>query len=222
MADIVLTCEQCGNHITVSEYVDADSLVCAKCQHVVPVPPRTPETSLSAKLKMASPPTALPEEGPSEAVPVRRKSRPGKRIRRRRSGGVSPVVWGYATFILLSAALLYLRFSPGAMPPARLELLTTAAIAALGLLHLSVIAYAFADDAFHGVLCALIPGYSIYYLFTEADQFLLRAVVASLLLAFGLDTLQFVRRVSTDVYVGVSSWIQDTDSLNKDRYLQIK
>jgi hypothetical protein len=220
MADITLTCGQCGNLITVSEYVEADTLVCAKCQQTVPVPRRIPEASPAARLKLAAPPPPPSAPLPDEAAPKRRA--PRLRRLRRRSRGIQPAVWGYVTFILLAAALVYLRFYPDAMPGDRREQLVTAAIAALGFLHVSVIAYAFADDAFHGVLCAIIPGYSVYYLYTQADQFLLRAVVGALLLAFGLDTLQFIRRFSYDVYVDVSSWIQDTDSLKKDRYPQIK
>lgn len=220
MADITLTCGQCGNLITVSEYIEADTLVCAKCQQTVPVPQRIPEASPAARLRLATPPPPPVPESPSESAPGHRA--PPQKRRRRRSQGIHPAMWGYVTFILLAAALVYLRFYPDSMPEARREMLITAAIAALGFLHVSVIAYAFADDAFHGVLCAIIPGYSIYYLYTQADQFLLRAVVGALLLAFGLDTVEFVRRFSYNVYVDVSSWIQDNDSLKKDRYPQLR
>lgn len=216
MADITITCAHCGNQITVSEYVEADTLVCAKCRNSVPVPPRTTETPLAARLKLASPPPDAGPSVPAEDAPRRRKkSRPMKF--RRRSAGIQPATWGFVVFILFGAAMAYLRFYPGAMPSAQRELLITAAMGALGFLHLSLIAYAFADDAFQGVLCAVIPGYSLYYLYTQSDQFLLRAVAGALLLVFGLDTAQFVRRVSYNVYIDVSAWIQDNDSLRKDR-----
>jgi hypothetical protein len=218
MADITITCGHCGNCITVSEYVESDSLVCVKCRQTVPVPRRMPEAPLTAKLKLATP--APPPSTPTipTGTPMGNQASALRRRRRRRPVGIQPAVWGYVTFIVLAAALLYLRFYPEAMPAARRELLIMGAIASLGFLHLCVIAYAFADDAFHGVLTALIPGYSIYYLYTAADQFLLRAVVAALLLAFGLDAFQYVKRLSYNTYIDVSSWIQDNDSLKKNRY----
>ncbi len=232
MADITITCGNCGNRITVSEYVEADTLTCMKCRQAVPIPKRTPEPTSSPQLKLAQP-TPAPHDTPSTAAPgkaglslaeeVRQNTPAMKRLRRtRRRAGFGPAVAAYVVFVVLAAAFLYLRFSPGAVTPAQRELLITGAIAALGFLHVSVIAYAFADEAFHGVMCAIIPGYSLYYLFTNADQFLIRAVVAALLVAFGLDTAQAIRRFSMDVYVDISSWIQDTDSLKKNRVPDIK
>ena len=40
MADIVLTCPQCGNRITISEFASPEFLKCSKCGTKVPVPER--------------------------------------------------------------------------------------------------------------------------------------------------------------------------------------
>lgn len=220
MADITITCRHCGNRITVSEYVEAETLTCAKCREAVAVPRRVTEATPETKLKLAAPPPPT-EEYLAQTAPAR-YTKPSRRHRHRGGSGLRPSTWGYIMFVVLAVALAYLRFIPDAMPSTQRELLIKAAMAALVFLHVSVIAYAFADDALRGVLCAVIPGYSIYYLFAEADQYLLRAVVAALLLVFGVDTTQFVRRVSYNFYVDASSWIRDNDTLKKDRYPQIR
>lgn len=230
MADITITCGACGNRITVSEYVDAEELVCVKCRQKVPIPRRLPDEPVASQLKLASAGGATPAAPPPAAAPVvslseevRRNTPAMKRLRRRRTaGGWSQALWAGIVFTLLSGGLLYLRFYPGAMPGGQRELLITAAITALGILHVSVIAYAFADEAFHGIMCTIIPGYSAYYLFVHADQFLLRAVVAALLLTFGLDTMQALKSGWNRFYVAVSSWIQDTDTYKKDRVPNFK
>lgn len=226
MADITITCGNCGNRITVSEYVDAEFLTCRNCKQKVTVPAQEPAAvAPQARLKLSQQPATAQAAASGEASGVSladeiRKNTPAmKRLRRRRRGhvGLRPAIMASVIFVILAAALAYLRFYPGAMPEVQRDLLIKGAIAALGFLHVSVIAYAFTDEAFHGVMCTIIPGYSLYYLFIHADQFLLRAVVGALLIAFGADTALFIRTVSHDVYVDVSAWIHDTDTFKKDR-----
>lgn len=229
MADITVTCSQCGNNITVSEYVEADFLTCLRCRQKVSLPKdRVEAPQAAAKLKLASPGSATqPAAAPAPSTPagapalvdeVRRNTPAMKRLRRRRKpAALSHALVSGGIFTLMAGGLLYLRFYPDAMPGGQRELLITAAIAALGVLHVSVIAYAFADEAFHGVMCTIIPGYSLYYLYVHADQMLLRAVVGALLIAFGVDTVQAIQKFAHEFYVSTSAWIRDTDTYKKDR-----
>ena len=109
--------------------------------------------------------------------------------------------------------LPWLRFWPGAVSAQHLPTVIQTGIWTLFGLHVVVVLYAFDDDPFHGVLSAILPGYSLYYLFVQADQFYLRSLVAALLLVFGWDASQAAQRVWRMAYHDISSWIQDTDTL---------
>ncbi len=218
MADITLTCGTCGKQITVSEYVDAEFMTCLKCHTKVPIPRKQPEPTAAPRLKLApgmpgapEPPPAPPATEPTLYEQVRQNTPFMKRRRKRggRSVGWGSMVGAFAAFFALAGGLLYLRFAHGALPPAWLNLLIDVALLGLVGLHVGVILSAFADDAFQGILTVLIPGYTIYYVFVHSDRYLLRAVVAALLLAFGLDAARVIQHYAHDFYVSVSSWMQN-------------
>ena len=237
MADIIITCAACGNRITVSEFVSAESLVCMNCKANVPVTPQTVPAPATAglKLAMATPPPAEPPRD----VPGKKDRRRGKasrdiqekqsvsnfsdvrkllhssgrRVSPRRSRRMGNKNWSWLVFALLMILLPWLRFWPGAVPAAHLSTLILTGVWALFGLHVVVVLYAFDDDPFHGVLSAILPGYSLYYLFIQADQFYLRSLVAALLLVFGWDASLAAQRIWRATYHDISSWIQDSDSL---------
>jgi hypothetical protein len=116
----------------------------------------------------------------------------------------------------MTALLAWVRYWPGAVPAQHLPTVILAGIWCLFGMHVVVVLYAFDDDAFQGVLCTILPGYSFYYLFTQADQFYVRSLVAALLLVFGMDSALAARRTWDKAYHNISSWIQDTDTLKKN------
>ena len=221
MADIVLTCDKCGNRFSISEYVTAETITCAKCRNPVTIPVRTPELPVVQRLKFAkTEPEPDPQEAPLENVEaakyrqsmpdVRRTTR--RRVRRR--GSSAHLLWPWVIFIVLASVFCYLRFVPGAMD---VDMLVKAAITAIFVLHFTVVTVAFADDAFSGVLCALIPGYSLFYLFFMADQYYLRSIVAALLVAFGWDTSITIGNFLHESYVNITYWIENTDTIKKNK-----
>lgn len=141
---------------------------------------------------------------------------PKRRTARRRSSRVAHKVWPWVLFVLLTAVLAWVRYWPGAVSAQHLSTVILSGIWVLVGMHIVVVLYAFDDDSFHGVLCAILPGYSLYYLFAHADQFYVRSLVAALLIVFGWDTSLAIRKTWVATYYSVSSWIQDTDTLKKD------
>lgn len=237
MADIIITCPSCGNQIAVSEFVSAESLTCMKCKTSVPIPREMPAGTESARPRLqlhhdAPPPTPVQAPPPPRKRSLfgARKHTPAKaaslgntlgtvqasmpsirrRVRKRRFSSWTNTVMPWIVFVILTLVFCYLRYWPKALPAARLDMLITGAIGALAFLHVSVIVYAFGEDPFHSVLCALIPGYSIYYLFTQADQFILRALAAALLIAFGVDTSIAIKNAWLSFYKTTNAFLEDS------------
>jgi hypothetical protein len=233
MSDIIVTCAQCGNNITISEYVTAEVITCMKCKAQVPIPVRTPDpTPAAPKLKIALAKAPEPPPAPIPPPPVKldRKAAKAaakknvqqylpqggkKRIRARKISTFEIKVLPWLVFVGLLLAFGWMRHVPGALAPDIHPQFIQGGIWALLLLHVSVICLAFGDDAFSGILCFIIPGYTIYYLFTQADQILLRALVAALLIVFGWDFVIAAGAFWNEVYTNVSGWIATTDTIKK-------
>jgi hypothetical protein len=226
MADKTITCQNCGNIITVSEFASAKSLTCVNCKREVPITgvgpaPRVPHE----KLRIAPPQASEPGTGTKGSTGTQTQSRPndvqrylpkGKgRTKRRRMTTFQARLLPWLVFIVLAAALAWARYWPAALSPETLSLAIRAGVWALLLLHFSVVCYAFTDDAFYGILSLIIPGYSLYYLFVQSDKMILRALVAALLIAFGWDALLAANQRSIDLYTTISRWIATTESIKK-------
>ena len=217
MADITITCGTCGNRITISEYVDAEFMTCMKCRTKVPIPRKPPEQAPAAQLKLAAgmrgamePATDEPHKGPTLIEEVQQNTPFMKRMRKqkRRTWTWGATLAACGVCVALTAGLIYLRFwAP--LPPGKHDLVVNGALWLLALMHLSVIVAAFTEDIFHGIMCALIPGYTIYYLFFHVDRYFQRAIVAALLLAFGIDAFRVVATFVHDTYAGISTWLDE-------------
>lgn len=248
MADIIFQCPACGNTIQVSEFIESPTLTCIKCKTVVPVPQRQPSESEQARPKLSIRPPEEPAP-PPEPPPRRRRSLFGRRskesaqpqeslstfqnvqakmpslkrrVRKRKFNAFANRILPWAAFVVMTLVFCWMRFWPGAVPASRLRPLIEGAGWALLLMHITVIVFAFGEDPFQGVLCALIPGYSLYFLFVQADQYLLRALVAALIIAFGWDTALAVRKGWQSFYKTTNMWLQDTDSFKSDIPVKIR
>jgi len=231
MADIILTCQNCDSKITISEFVSTEFITCKKCQTQVPVPARATTIPVSQKLTFTreQPPPPPPEpptkSGKNKGQPVAsasmsntvRQYLPKARNRKqaRRVTAFEARVLPFLLFGVLTAVLAWLRFWPGALSASDLAALTRVGVWAVMLMHVSVTCLAFGDEAFYGILCLIIPGYSLYYLFIQAEQLVLRAVMASLMITFGWDTIITLQDVWHEVYVTISIWIATTDTVKR-------
>jgi hypothetical protein len=185
---------------------------------------------LAPKLKLAPPPPPPPAPAPTSPTKFDKKKNradakkdvqryiPQGNKRRKRARKISTFeikVLPWLTFFLILLVFGWMRYVPGVLAPDIHTMFIQGGVWALLLLHVSVIFLAFGDDVFSGILCFIIPGYSIYYLFTQADQILLRGLVAALMIVFGLDFAQAAGSFWNDVYYEVSRWIATTDTVKK-------
>lgn len=233
MSDITVTCAKCGNNITISEFVTAETIVCMKCKCQVPIPVRdTSLTSTTSKLKLtiAKPPEPPPPPVPPPVTKLDRKKAKAeakknvqkylpqgskKRVRARKISTFEVKVLPWIVFFVLLLVFGWMRHVPGALAPDVHALFIQGGVWALLFMHVCVICLAFSDDAFSGILCFIIPGYTVYYLFTQADQILLRGLVAALLIVFGWDFAIAAADLWNEVSYNISTWIATTDSVKK-------
>lgn len=227
MADIVVTCVQCGNNITISEFVTAEAITCMKCKGQVPIPPREPAMPSAAgkiKLSIVKPPeTAAPppkkfdkkktkeDRNVQQYLPQAGK----KLIRARKVTTFEVKVLPWILFFVMLLIFGWMRYIPGALAPDIHPMFIEGGVWALLLLHFAVICLAFGDDSFCGILCVVVPGYSVYYLFTQADQMLLRGLAGALMIVFGLDFAIWAGSVWTDFYNAASNWIATTETVKR-------
>ncbi len=108
-------------------------------------------------------------------------------------------------FLVLGAATGLLRY--GAYYPPATDLLRIYGPYAAGALHVVITVLAFQDTIFSGMLCLVIPGYSLYYLFAVTDRHLLRAAAAGLLVGIAEDSLVFYQDLALSIHHTVASWI---------------
>jgi hypothetical protein len=233
MADLIITCPTCGNTIPVSEFVDADRLFCMKCKTKIQVPERITEPRAVAqrlKLSVEKPPESTRPPEPTPKDGKKKKSlfktpeqndvhqylpKAKKKIKKRQATVFEAKVLPWLLFILLSLILSWLRYWPGALQDDILSALISGGVWVLLFLHITVVCYAFGDDSFYGILCLIIPGYSLYYLFIQADQMILRSTMAALMIAFGWDAVLAAQQLWAEVYATVSLWIATTDTVKK-------
>ncbi len=114
---------------------------------------------------------------------------------KRKTKGVNQTLWAFLLFGLLGIVTGYIRYGGDVnlladmprIPPTVVERLMYFAWAGILGLNLVVVLKALSDNMFQGILCLLVPGWSIYYLLLISDNFYLRAIVFGLLIGIGQD-----------------------------------
>ena len=81
----------------------------------------------------------------------------------------------------------YLRYG-GGLPPEYLALAAEYSWIVFMAFHIIVVLKAMTDGMMQGILCLLVPGYSLFYIFAVSDDFYLRAVFGGLLIGIGQDS----------------------------------
>jgi len=151
-------------------------------QPEVPEPPPPPASSASAN---------PPEKS-------KKKKKPSLGM----AGYVKPLAWLF--FFLLAGFMAALRY--GGLFSVQ-PLLTAYGPWAILACHAVVILLAFDEDFFTGVLCILVPGYSLYYLVFRAGRPFFTALVFGLLAGVGEDTYLVVKDLSMNIYETVTDLI---------------
>jgi|APCry1669188910_1035180.scaffolds.fasta_scaffold86951_1 hypothetical protein len=186
MADIVVTCAECGTKTAISEYVDPALAACHICgrklevPHMEPTGPRPPPP----KSKPVAQPLDMGSMTVSRATSDRRL-RAHARTRRRLISWSPSVLSTWLIFVIGTAVLCLLRFV--LLKGSDRDLFINGALICMAVLHLTVVVDAFSDNIMTGLLCLFIPFYSIFYLYSQCDSYVLRLAVGVLLAPFGWD-----------------------------------
>ena len=230
MADVDIQCMSCGGEITVSDVVNVDKLKCRSCggdflrtnTDAAPTGPSPEEKRRSLmkslKKKDAKQKLAIAKNAPAgknaDEVDVSRlaweklnDTEGQAEVQRQSHRMYSGLTWkAWLVFIVIGGIAGGLRYS-GLVPPSILAQAVIYEVLVVVVLHIFVVLKAFQDSVFQGVLCVLLPPYSIYYLFSAADTFFLRAVVAGLLIGIGQDSGTLFHGWSITAIDSVNAWI---------------
>ena len=76
--------------------------------------------------------------------------------------------------------------------------------------HLIVVAFAFKEELFAGLLCLMVPGYSLYYMIARGGHAFFTALVCGLLVGLGEDSLEFYKATWTQYYDQITRSIRGT------------
>lgn len=227
MADVNVHCDKCGSTVTVSEFVDFESMYCRRCGEKLT---RGTDDSAKSRLRIRSQqpeaapakpaarrgrrkPAPQPQEPEDQAPPADpradRQYLPGGQhasATYKRKMRMTHMAASWILFVVLAAAMYLLRYTDTVASPWIDQVFAFGPYLLIAL-HIIILLQAFADSVFQGILCLLIPLYSLYYLFMVSDNFYLRAVVAGLLVGIGQDSMYFFQEVITHVTNTVTAWI---------------
>jgi len=201
MADILVTCEQCGAETAVSEYVDPALATCRACGEKLNVP--------YAEMNAPRPPPQHQQEKPQTGPnPLERstvaaanvaKARRSRVRKRKRVISWSPSVFTiWIIFVVGTLLLCLLRY--WLFQESDRKVLIHGGLVCMFVLHMTVVVDAFAEDILTGVLCLIVPGYSLFYLFTMCDSYILRLGVGVLMIPFGMDAVKLCYE-SVDAFI---------------------
>jgi hypothetical protein len=186
MPDVEIECPTCGKCITVSEFVDLSQLVCRSCgtrfaTETGDAP--TDEGTAGAGNEPTPHRHAPPQPAPPPVV-IAAKVPPVARRRFR---------WSYQikcwlVFAAIGALAALLRYG-AVLGTDTAEFIARYGWLAVLALHLHITFTAFRDSILSGLLCMLVPFYSLYYVFWSFEDYMFRAVFAGILVGTGADTL---------------------------------
>jgi len=215
MADVKVKCEQCGSPIVLSEYAAMDTISCRACGAPLRARASSPTDSVHERLKLKQQETAPePDEEVTPAAPAEgeentwrfdryiQQSRGNIKTEAKQTG----VIWSWVCFLLLASLMASIRFLD-LMPPVYLDMLKLYGPYVALLMHIMIILMAFKDTVFQGILCLLIPGYSVFYIFFVSDRFWVRATFGGILVGIGFDSAIFYKEIAANVYRSVSDYI---------------
>lgn len=192
MADVKLTCAQCGREVTVSEYADPASLVCSGCRTPLTLPEREKEAPLKVRRLPRTSSTAL--SGNELAIDVRARARAGQELasvlrdvhKVRTKVKKTRALWTWLMLLTLAAALAGWQYAVAHElgPKELIRWYVPGRNLLAGLVFLGVLVVAFRDGPLQGILCLLVPFYVLYYVLVRMEYPLLRG--AALAIGIGL------------------------------------
>ena len=220
MADVSVTCENCGARLTISEFVDREKATCAACFKPLALPKAAAGAQESSrkqsskavgwrvKRREASTADDLKHTGIAVEQAGSKERRRQKAAREKSAGKTRSqntlVAW--VLFLLIGMSTAAMRYG-GIVDPAYFDLLQEYGIFVLLVFYVLVVVRAFEDAAFNGILCLMMPPYSLYYLYANSDDFMLRAIFAGTMAGLGQDCLVSLSAYTKVMFDAVNSWI---------------
>lgn len=192
MADIVVKCRECGAETSISEYVDPELAACRSCGKKLRVPKMAltgPKPPPEKKKKVDEGPSPL-ERSTMTAFRAASARRERVHKRKRMISWTPTVLTTWLIFGIGTIVLCLLRFM--LLGESDRSVLIHGALLAMLVLHFTVVVDAFADNIMTGLLCLFIPFYSVFYLYTLCDSYILRLAVGILVVPFGFDAARKV------------------------------
>lgn len=205
MADIDIQCPECRTIASISEFADVAFVSCKTCGRKLPRPDMNADRNTTPRLKLrdgigANGLSAPPQPSPLSAVP------PARRQRRKKPWRISHHIVAWVLFLGLGAGMWTLRYG-GYLPTPYLQTLQEYAPVVILAFHVLIVLKAFQDSLFQGILCLLVPGYSLVYLFFINDDFYGRAVFAGLLVGMAEDSLLYGQDKLGAMYDAITAWL---------------
>ena len=217
MADIEITCPQCGKTVMVSEFADPALMTCRTCKapFKAPAPATLPQPGDPANPRKGTdrirvqptrqspvPTTVIPDvnAGTRVVAKVEHKADVNKTVH------VSHNLYSWLLFIVLATIGAYFRYG-GGLTMKGLDILADYGPWLAVIFHVIVVLKSFKDSILQGVLCAIVPLYSLYYLFSVSDDFYLRAIAGGCLVAVGEDSGYFFSEIAGDMFRSINHFI---------------
>lgn len=210
MADVQITCPKCSTTLTISEFADAGNLVCRSCGEPLKKPESPKQKSKAAAIKTASAETLQETSQTSEGQSLGgnwQVTQTAARIKRpKQKFHMTPGIWAWVIFIILGGIMAYLRYGGGFLGENTAMIYMYGPIV-VATIHLMVVLKSFKDSVFQGVLCLLVPGYSLYYLFLVADDFILRGIAGGIFVGIGQESFKFFLDEAHIIIKMINDWI---------------
>jgi len=203
MADIQVECPGCGKPVTVSEFVDLNQLTCRSCG--APFRGATGEEipEVAESETQESPVVSHPPP-PEDTVPntVIARVQRGRPTRFR----MTHSMMSWILLAVLGLIALYIRFG-GWLNTDHIAWIESYGPIILLAIHVYVVFKAFRDSVFQGVLCLLVPFYSIYYALVLCYDYTARALIVGALLGLGWDSIRVMLDQAETILPAINDWL---------------
>jgi ribosomal protein S27E len=205
MADIDIQCPDCKTITSVSEYAAVSFVTCKSCGRRLERPVVGADPTAGRKLRLR---TETPSGPATDAEPQGYLStiKPPKKQRRKSAWRVSQHIVAWLLFVVLASGMWYLRYGD-VLATRYLNMGKQFAPIIVLAFHILILLKAFQDSIFQGILCLLVPGYSLVYIFLINDDFYARAVFAGLLVGLAEDGYIFYHDKAIVIYQAITDWL---------------
>ncbi|MEI6972457.1 MAG: hypothetical protein WCL44_13190 [bacterium] len=192
-----------------SEFIAPESLKCPNCAAPLVLDKTTVLRDAASRLtvrreKPPDPRTATPAASKRNGL-FRRRRRLNK-VRKVGKVSISDFTMSWVLFLTLTPVLCLLRYVTFLSATDLADYIYYGQVM-FAVFYLVIIVTALSDDMFEGILCIFLPPYTAYYLFARSDSFSLRALVASLVAAFGYDVAVTSYEAAVSAIDAVQKWI---------------